>query len=62
MSKFVDQLYESKDKTYILIQKNIKPKEVCELFNEGQKDYLVNYFFTYDHHVCFIINLKWINE
>ena len=62
MSEFVDQLYESKDKTYVLIQKNNKPKEVCELFDPEKKDYLSNYFFTYNHHVCFITSLKWINE
>ena len=58
MSEFLDQLFETKGKTYILIQRNEKPKEVCELFNPKDKDFLANYFFTNDHHVCFITNLK----
>ena len=58
----VKVVYAHTDSIYVPIKNIEKAKEVCELFNEGQKDYLVNYFFTYDHHVCFIINLKWINE
>jgi len=62
MSKFVDELYDTTDKTYILIQENNKPKEVCELLTLKNEQYLVNYFFTNNHHVCFITNLKWINK
>jgi len=62
MVKFVDQLFETEDKNYILIQKNEKPKEVCELFKIKDNEFLSRYFFIDEHHVCFITNLKWMNK
>ena len=58
MSEFLDQLFENKNKNFILIQKNEKPKEVCKLFDPKDENFIANYFHTIDHHICFITNLK----
>ena len=50
-----------KDNSYILITKSDKAKQVCRLAPLADL-YLVNYFFTYNHHVCFITSLKLINK
>ena len=58
---FVDELFKTKDNNYILITKSDKAKQVCEL--DALTDlYLVNYLLTYEHHICFMTNLKSINN
>ena len=40
-----------------IITKSNKAKQVCEL-DPLADIYLINYFFTHDHHVCFMNILK----
>ena len=57
LEKFVDQLFEGNNDNNILITKSNKAKQVCEL-DPLADIYLINYFFTHDHHVCFMNILK----